>query len=121
MKVKFKLANGERMFESRLDRALVWKNYVIRTSIVRFVSSKGIGNLSDSERKEFFRVRLLRENVVFTVVWYRKFQGIIGYLNYGYLILELSSGCSRWLDRKEESFTFVWIAGRIDGRSFLVD
>lgn len=50
-----------------------------------------------------------------------KFQGIIGYLNYGYLILELSSGCSRWLDRKEESFTFVWIAGRIDSRSFLVD
>lgn len=67
MKVKFKLANGERMFESRLDRALVWKNYVIRTSIVRFVSSKGIGNLLDSERKKFFRVRSLRENVVFTV------------------------------------------------------
>lgn len=30
-------------------------------------------------------------------------------INYGYSILELSSGYSRWLDRKEESFTFVQI------------
>lgn len=51
-----------------LNRELVWKNYVIRTSIVRFVSSKGIENLLDSERKEFFRS--FRENVV----WYRKFR-----------------------------------------------